>query len=202
MKKIRLDTVQRETIILVVSFFICLIIFFGGRADFPGGVWAESTVNENEGIIRLHVIGNSNSQTDQELKLKVRDAIISSLDGQKDIDQCRQYIQSHLSDIEKTADEVISSEGFDYKASAELGVFFIPRKSYEDLTLPAGNYEALRVVLGEGKGRNWWCVIFPNLCLIDSSDDENSQENTDTDRLILKSKIKEEIRNIYHSRHI
>lgn len=200
MKRIKLDTVQREIIILVISFFICLIIFFGGRAGFLGGVWAESPVNENEGIIRLHVIGNSNSQTDQDLKLKVRDAIISNLDGQKDIDQCRQYIQSHLSDIAGIADEVIRAEGFDYKASAELGVFFIPRKTYEDLTLPAGNYEALRIVLGEGKGRNWWCVIFPNLCLIDSSDDDNAPE--DTDRLILKSKIKEEIRNIYHSRHI
>lgn len=200
MKLKKIDTVQREIILLMVSLFICFIIFFGGRASFMG-IHAETADNEHPGIIRLHIVANSDSQEDQELKLKVRDEILKFMEGQDDASQCRKYLESHLGDITRIADEVISSEGFDYKASAELGVFFIPKKSYEDLTLPAGNYEALRIVLGDGNGHNWWCVIFPELCLIDSSSD--GEDNGDKQsRLIIKSRIKERIRNIYRSRLI
>lgn len=197
MKRIKLDTVQREIILLMVSFFICLVIFFGGKAV-PDQVHADTPVNRHGGIIRLHVIANSDSEADQTLKLKVRDEIIKYMEGQEDLEECRKYIISHLDDITRNADKVIESEGFDYKSTAELGVFYIPEKSYEDLTLPAGNYEALRIVLGEGQGQNWWCVIFPNLCLIDG----DSEDATSSDKLIIKSKIKEKIRNISDSHHI
>ena len=197
MKRIKLDTVQKEIILLMVSFFICLVIFFGGKAV-PEQVHADSPVNGHEGIIRLHVIANSDSEADQSLKLKVRDEIIKYMEGQDDLEECRKYIISHLDDIARKADNVIKAEGFDYGSTAELGVFYIPRKSYEDLTLPAGNYEALRIILGEGQGQNWWCVIFPNLCLIDG----DSEDASSSDRLIIKSKIKEKIRNISCSHHI
>ena len=128
----------------------------------------------------------------------VRDEIIKYMEGQDDLEECRKYIISHLDDIARKADNVIKAEGFDYESTAELGVFYIPRKSYEDLTLPAGNYEALRIILGEGQGQNWWCVIFPNLCLIDV----DSEDASSSDRLIIKSKIKEKIRNISCSHHI
>lgn len=125
--------------------------------------------NEYEGIIRLHVIANSNSDFDQNLKLKVRDEIISlvgDLSDKNSISESRKWIESQLDDIERKAEEVIRENGCNYRASAELGVRWIPEKTYGDMYFPAGNYEALTIVLGEGEGENWWCVLFPPLCLI------------------------------------
>ncbi len=141
--------------------------------------------NEHPGMIRLHVVANSDTPEDQMLKKKVRNEIIQALEGQKSIDDARTYIDDHLEEMEKTAETIIFQSGADYRAKAERKVTFIPEKSYEDLTLPAGNYEALKITLGEGKGQNWWCVIFPQLCLIG--------EDTGGEKLILKSKIKEMI---------
>ncbi len=139
--------------------------------------------NEHPGMIRLHVIANSNSKEDQELKLKVRNEILKHMDGKETIEEARTYIQDNLGEIEEISDRVIDENGFDYTTDAELGVSFIPEKSYEDLTLPAGNYEALKVKLGKAEGENWWCVIFPQLCLI--------EERGEKEKLVLKSKIKE-----------
>lgn len=125
--------------------------------------------NEYEGIIRLHVIANSNSDFDQNLKLKVRDEIISlvgDLSDKNSISESRKWVESQLDDIERKAEEVIRENGCNYRASAELGVRWIPEKTYGDMYFPAGNYEALTIVLGEGEGENWWCVLFPPLCLI------------------------------------
>ena len=139
--------------------------------------------NEHPGMIRLHVIANSDAPEDQILKKKVRNAIIEEMEGKDSIEEARAYIDANLDELEQTSEAVIASYGADYGANAEHKVTFIPEKSYEDLTLPAGNYEALRITLGEGKGQNWWCVIFPQLCLIG--------EDAGGEKLILKSKIKE-----------
>ena len=128
-----------------------------------------SANNEYEGIIRLHVIANSDSEFDQQLKLKVRDEIISvvgDLSGMDGLDASREMLESQLGDLEKTAESVIRENGCKYKASAELGVRWIPEKTYGDMHFPAGNYEALTITLGKGEGENWWCVLFPPLCLI------------------------------------
>ena len=105
------------------------------------------------------------------------------MDGQETLDDARAYLNANLDTIEEIAEEVIAANGFDYPARANLKVTFIPEKSYEDLTLPAGNYEALKVTLGRGDGQNWWCVIFPQLCLVG--------EENGTEKLVLKSKVKE-----------
>ena len=117
------------------------------------------------------------------IKRKVRNEIIRAMEGQTNLQEARTYIDSHLGEMETAAEAVIADCGAEYGAEAERKVTFIPEKSYEDLTLPAGNYEALRITLGEGKGQNWWCVIFPQLCLIG--------EDAGGEKLILKSKIKE-----------
>lgn len=148
-----------------------------------GTYYIDHIPNEHPGMIRLHVIANSDSKQDQALKLKVRDGILEFMDGQQNIDDARAYISENLEEIERIADRIIAESGFDYPAKAKLKVTFIPQKSYEDLTLPAGNYEALNVTLGEGDGHNWWCVIFPQLCLIGKKDKKN--------KIVLKSKVKE-----------
>lgn len=148
-----------------------------------GTYYINHVPNDHPGMIRLHVIANSDSEQDQELKLKVRDGILAFMDGQDNIDEARTYIKENLTEIEEIANRIIAESGFDYPAKAKLKVTFIPQKSYEDLTLPAGNYEALNVTLGKGDGHNWWCVIFPQLCLVGKKDKKH--------KIVLKSKVKE-----------
>ncbi|MCH5251515.1 MAG: stage II sporulation protein R [Lachnospiraceae bacterium] len=124
-------------------------------------------------IIRLHVVANSDSPKDQELKLQVKETIVTYLRGEmKDaqtVGEARQAIRENLSEIEEIANEKMAKEGFDYRAKASLGVCYFPVKQYGDMTFPAGDYEALRVSLGEGEGKNWWCVMYPTLCFVDST---------------------------------
>ncbi len=123
-----------------------------------------------EHLIRFHVIANSDSPYDQQLKLKVRDAVIdylaADLELEQDADQARKMIASKIPEIEAVAKNVLAG-AVDYDVHAELGHFNFPTKSYGEFVLPAGNYEALRIRLGEAKGKNWWCVLFPPLCFVD-----------------------------------
>ncbi|WP_026487054.1 stage II sporulation protein R [Caldanaerobius polysaccharolyticus] len=122
-------------------------------------------------LIRLHVIANSDSAVDQAVKLKVRDAIIKAMDpkfeGNYSLDKAKKTIESNLGYIERIANKVLKDNGMNYRAKVQFGRFDFPIKSYGPIVLPPGNYQALRVVLGNGKGKNWWCVMFPPLCFTD-----------------------------------
>lgn len=147
--------------------------------------------NQYEGIVRLHVLANSDTVEDQALKLKVRDAVIEYMEKQDDLNsagEAREYLSENLNRLEKIAEGVIASEGYDYSARADLGVRYIPEKAYGGITFPAGNYEALNITIGRGEGENWWCVLFPPLCLLEEgtatddevvSGDESSEGNND-----------------------
>lgn len=147
--------------------------------------------NQYEGIVRLHVLANSDTVEDQALKLKVRDAVIEYMEKQDDFNsagEAREYLSENLNRLEKIAEGVIASEGYDYSARADLGVRYIPEKAYGGITFPAGNYEALNITIGRGEGENWWCVLFPPLCLLEEgtatddevvSGDEASEGNND-----------------------
>lgn len=123
-------------------------------------------------ILRFHVIANSDSREDQALKLKVRDAVIEYmkpvLHGAGSIEETKRRVEEHLENIGVTARETMKREGYTYSAEVTLSECYFPRKSYGDCTLPAGRYQALRVCIGEAQGKNWWCVLFPNLCFVDS----------------------------------
>lgn len=124
-------------------------------------------------IIRFHVIGNSDSTEDQELKLKVKSAVTDSLKPKlmniKNIDEAREILKSNLDEMEVLADQIIKENGFDYTASASIEHGYFPLKVYGDLTLPPGEYEAVRIELGEARGSNWWCVMYPPLCFVDAT---------------------------------
>ena len=147
--------------------------------------------NQYEGIVRLHVLANSDTVEDQALKLKVRDAVIEYMEKQDDLNsagEAREYLSENLNRLEKIAEGVIASEGYDDSARADLGVRYIPEKAYGGITFPAGNYEALNITIGRGEGENWWCVLFPPLCLLEEgtatddevvSGDEASEGNND-----------------------
>lgn len=129
----------------------------------------------NSGLIRLHVIANSDSPADQAVKYQVRDAIVGAM-GEKfsragNAQEAREIVFENLGYIQQLAVEKVRSAGRDYPVTVELGRFPFPARTYHgwtaDFTLPAGDYEAVRVVLGQGAGANWWCVLFPPLCFVD-----------------------------------
>ena len=156
--------------ILILS-MLCAIV---GASGLAGGIDKNSKVTANQlsnKLIRLHVIANSDSPEDQQIKLKVRDVIISALNEEfKDIDDInisRKFIKNNLKYIEKIAKQEIEKNGKNYSVKAVIGIFPFPVKNYGYVTLPAGQYEALRIIIGSGKGENWWCVLFPPLCFVD-----------------------------------
>ena len=126
-----------------------------------------------EEILRLHVVANSGSKEDQALKLEVKESIVTYLRGvmsdAKSVEEARLEIQKRLPEIEDLAREKMKTEGYDYEADAVLGKCYFPVKEYGDLTFPAGEYEALKVNLGKSAGKNWWCVMYPTLCFVDST---------------------------------
>lgn len=122
-----------------------------------------------DSVIRLHVIANSDSHADQELKYQVRDRILTEAAALyqpgDDLAQVRKSVEENLTLLAQAGREVVEEQGYDYPVSASLERTWFPTKKYTDFALPAGNYTALRIVVGEGKGENWWCVAFPPLCL-------------------------------------
>lgn len=127
----------------------------------------------SQNIVRLHVVANSDSEADQALKLKVRDAIIEFMKGKlatsKDINETKAIINANLSEIEELSRKVIIENSSNYSVKASVGNYDFPTKTYGDIALPAGEYQALKVVIGKGEGANWWCVLFPPLCFIDAT---------------------------------
>ena len=128
---------------------------------------------EKESLIRIHVLANSDSQADQQLKLQVKDAVVGYLQPQleqsQSIEESRQIIQDQLPQIAQTATNTLRQAGSSYDVTLQYGHFDFPVKYYGSFSLPAGNYEALRILIGQGKGQNWWCVLFPPMCFTDSN---------------------------------
>lgn len=165
-------SIRRNNLLLKAGILLVLLMLL------TTGVYLTSYSDDvNKGLadnlIRLHVIANSDSAEDQALKRDVRDVILSymrsRLKESKDIEQTKFIINSELGKIEKLASEEVKRQGKGYTVKSMLGSYPFPTKSYGDVVLPAGNYQALRVVIGKGQGANWWCVLFPPLCFVDAT---------------------------------
>lgn len=146
--------------------------------------------------LRLHVVANSNSEEDQTVKLKVRDDLLSfsgeEMACAQTSAQAEDYVLNHIGEITQNANAVLSESGFDYTAAVSVGEFYFPDKQYGDTVYPAGRYQAVKIVLGEGAGDNWWCVIFPPLCIVaDDGDKPDSgfadKKATKNDKITYKS---------------
>lgn len=146
-----------------------VVLMFGGYHQYKQQSMAEEIAGK---IVRFHIRANSDDIKDQELKLKVRDAVGAYMQpkllGVSDIEGSRRVIQENLGNIVEEAEQVIASEGYHYDVSAVLTTTDFPEKTYGEYTFPEGEYEALEVVIGEGEGHNWWCVMYPNLCFFNS----------------------------------
>lgn len=119
-------------------------------------------------VLRFHVLANSDSDSDQQLKLKVRDAVGAQmaevLADAGSLADCERLVTENMEEIRQTAEEVIAQQGYDYTVDVFLQEVSFPVKTYGDYTFPAGEYEALELVIGAGEGHNWWCVMYPNMC--------------------------------------
>jgi len=168
---------------LLAGFILTVLI-----SNYSDSVQADLASN----LIRFHVVANSDSAEDQALKLKVRDRIINELkelfDNTDNINATKEQLQNQLDFVEEIARDEIKKSGKDYPVKAELGVFPFPTKVYGDVTLPAGHYEALRVVIGEGAGKNWWSVLFPPLCFVNATHGELPESSKEQ----LKNMLTEE----------
>lgn len=155
----------------VVSLVILFVFVSLGWGLFFQTAESRAAKTGQDGLIRLHVLANSDSKEDQALKLKVRDAMIAYLkplfESADDAKAARAIVANHRDYLIRVAKEVIYASGEDYEVSIQMGTFDFPIKAYGDLVLPAGKYEAVRVLIGNAEGSNWWCVLFPPLCFID-----------------------------------
>lgn len=171
---------MKNKILTVLS--IILIIFLNGCSNLKSGQDVSFNNNENEEliyedivdkIIRFHVIANSDSDEDQALKLKVRDRVVEFISGKLDkstsLEESREIILSNKEEMEGIAREVIEENNYSYGVVSNLSRENFPDKVYGDVIFPQGEYEAYRIIIGDGDGENWWCVMFPPLCFVDGT---------------------------------
>ena len=133
-------------------------------------LWAEAAQTRvAEHVIRLHVLANSDSEADQALKLQVRDQVLKQtqvlLSGRESVQEAAEILSHHLASLTQTAAQTLAAHGSEAPVSVRLESAWFPTRYYQGLALPAGTYQALRVVIGAGAGKNWWCMVFPSLCL-------------------------------------
>lgn len=159
-------------------------------------------------ILRFHILANSDSQEDQSLKLLVRDEIIAYTDSMfsscKTKEEAVSAASEHIKDIEKKAQNVVYSEGYNYDVTAYVTKMHFDTRVYDDFTLPSGEYDAVRIVIGSGKGHNWWCVLYPAVCVPSAQKNIGSVLNknetdivTGGDRFIVRFKIAEVISSLF-----
>ena len=166
------------------------------------------TYDYKDKLIRFHVIANSDSDKDQKLKLKVRDEVISylqpKLENSNSIEESEKIIKNEYKTLENISKKVISKNGYNYTVKVGLEYSNFPAKQYSSVVLPAGKYKALRISIGEGKGKNWWCVMFPPLCFVDDQNgiiDEKIDKKlkevlTEEEYDLIMAKNKSEVKNL------
>ncbi len=178
----------KKRFFVVFIFMIFLIFIFYSASSYASSVSSDLSNN----LLRLHIVANSDSDDDQSLKLKVRDCLIEYLNSivspSNTKDEVVEILKEHINDMRNIALKAIYENGFDYDVTISLDHIDFPTKTYSDVSLPAGLYDAIDVHIGNSNGHNWWCVMFPPLCLVNdgtmemSEDSENNlKENLDSE---------------------
>ena len=162
MKKLKIERIFIILILLSIFILISAISYVDAVSN-----------NIADSVYRLHVIANSDSKEDQELKLKVKDELLSYMNiiskDSTSKQEAMQMVNEHKEEFIQIAEKVIKENGYNYTVNVQVEKADFPTKYYGDITLPAGTYDALKVQIGEAKGQNWWCVMFPPLCFVDVS---------------------------------
>ena len=165
-----MNKIKIRLIILILSFIAIISIM---TITISGEVKKVDSASENykDKLIRFHVIANSDSDEDQKLKLKVRDEIIKylkpKLENSNSIAESEEIIKKEYGELGKISKNIISENGYNYEVKVGIEYSTFPTKQYSNVILPAGEYKALKIIIGQGQGKNWWCVMFPPLCFVD-----------------------------------
>ncbi|HZK02144.1 MAG TPA: stage II sporulation protein R [Anaerovoracaceae bacterium] len=184
----------------VLVLLLALAAYIYGASD-------DDNVLANDDFIRFHVVANSDSVEDQKNKLLVRDGLLNKINDELvtetmsnalpvqdkvvlDIDRTKEFIQRNLTELEREAVGILSKLGCNDPVKAELGIDYVPKKTYGNIAFPAGSYNSLKVTIGDGRGENWWCVLFPPLCLIDAEQGNNKAAADIYKEAILDDKYK------------
>lgn len=165
------------------------------------GVCIEDISNK---LIRFHVIANSDNESDQALKLQIRDKVLQyispKLNNSKSIEESRKILDIENENILNIAKEVINENGYSYDVESTLSKEYFPVKTYGNITLPQGKYEAYRIVIGSGEGQNWWCVMFPPLCFVDVTKGSIAYEETEKQmKEVLNEKEYDRVNNLVNN---
>lgn len=180
--------------------FLFIVILFVIFFILSANSYAHTISNKlSDTFFRLHIIANSDSKNDQELKLKIRDEIIKYMEeitiSSNTKEEIKNISTNNITKFQEIAENVILENGYNYSVNVEIGNYYFPTKKYGNISLPAGNYDALRIEIGDAIGQNWWCSLFPPLCFIDISSgviDENGEkylkENLSQEELYLIKK--------------
>jgi len=175
----------KKILLLIILFFIYILV---SAFSYSNAVCSNIANN----VFRLHVIANSDSESDQNLKYIVRDEILQYINSvsqdAKSKEEIIEIVKNNINNIENIAQQTINNYEFDYVVNVDIGNFSFPTKKYGDITLPPGYYDALRIEIGEAKGQNWWCVMFPPLCFVDVT----SGIVPDESKEIMKDNLSEE----------
>jgi stage II sporulation protein R len=167
--------------LLIISFTYIIHPFIMKRESHINGF--------KDQIIRFHIKANSDKEEDQALKLKVRDKILKDMGARfgesKSLEETRTIVENNIDNIKSITEEVIAEEGKDFSVEVSLGNKNFPTRKYGNITFPSGEYETLMVKIGEGKGKNWWCVMFPPLCFVDINHGNTSNKAEEDLREVL-----------------
>ncbi len=189
----------------IKNFFIICILFISfvlvTATSYANSIFNDLSTN----IFRLHIIANSDSSEDQLLKLKIRDSIINYMKiatkNANSKEEIINFCKNNLDELKNIAVQVIKENGYEYDVNIEIGNFYFPTKDYANISLPAGNYDALRIKIGNATGKNWWCSLFPPLCFVDISsgvlEDEDSKvlkENLNSEEYSLITNTSDEMK--------
>ncbi len=184
-------TILKIELSILVALIICCVLNINS--------FSKECDSIRDKMLRMHVIANSDSKEDQALKIKVRDAVLEAgkelFDGSVTSEEAEKILVPHIADLEKVASETIKSEGYDYNVKITVQEEYFKTRVYDNaVTLPAGNYMAVKVIIGEGVGQNWWCVMFPPMCLPSATECEISDVLTDEETEIVTDSEKYKIR--------
>lgn len=164
---------MEKCLILMLSTLLAVLItwFILWRTDLAAEEMLQRHLAEE--VLRFHVLANSDSDEDQALKITVRDRVLDYLESEMpdtpNADETARWIRRHVEELEKLCRETVAEQGYGYPVNAAVTTCWFPDRTYGDMTFPEGNYEALRIEIGEAQGHNWWCVLYPGLCFLDAA---------------------------------
>lgn len=184
---------MNKTLKIFVPLFLVFVFMFSYIAPF-----IETSENISDQVFRLHILANSDSAEDQQLKLKVRDEILKKGENvfasSNSLEETIELCKNNIALFQQTAEQCLKDNGSDYDVKVYVDKEYFNTREYDEITLPSGIYNALKIEIGQGKGHNWWCVMFPAICLSSVTDDELNKYLSEDEQKLVNSDSKYEVR--------